>query len=106
MAFSKAHLYGQSELLTSGFAKAFSHPARLKILSKLIHEGPCTVQYLAKLHPISQPAISQHLENLRVLGLVTFREVFPYTFYSVNKRNLRKGELLIKAYLDSLGKRK
>ncbi len=88
MAFSKAKLYDKEEQITSGFAKAFGHPARTKILNQLCKDGPQSVQEIAKSHPLSKASMSKHLGILLTAQLITYKEIFPYVIYNVHKKNL------------------
>ena len=92
MAFSKAPLYTPKDQITSTYARALAHPARLEIIRKLSTDGPCTVKVLNKAHPISQESMSYHLRKLREANLVSCKEKFPFTFYSLEKENLVTAE--------------
>ena len=92
MAFSKFTLYNQKWQLISGFAKALGFPGRLEILIKLQMEGPITVQQIAKGHPICLETISGHLKILREAHLVIAEERYPYTFYRVHEKNMKKAQ--------------
>jgi DNA-binding transcriptional ArsR family regulator len=95
MAISKSPLYPTNEQLIAGFAKSLGHPARLTILTRLYLEGPLCVQILAQGHPISLETLSEHLKILREDQLVTWEERFPYTFYDLDRANMKK----VKQYL-------
>lgn len=99
MAFTKAHLYNEFDLKASHYAKAISHPARIGILRQLSKSGVRTVEQLMKMHPLSQPAMSQHIAILRKANLVSFKEKYPYTLYSVNKENMRQMKKQLKSCL-------
>ena len=49
--------------------KAVAHPARRRIID-LLSRSPCTVKELTASFAMSQPAVSQHLRELRDAGLV------------------------------------
>ncbi|MEO6130892.1 MAG: helix-turn-helix transcriptional regulator [Saprospiraceae bacterium] len=106
MSFSKAHLYDKRDQQTSLFGKAFGHPARLKILRKLSRSGPCHVKELSKEHPLSQPTMSEHMEELREVAFVSFQEVFPYTIYTLERKEIEKArdyfDELFKSILDTM----
>ncbi|MDX9723904.1 MAG: metalloregulator ArsR/SmtB family transcription factor [Myxococcota bacterium] len=53
----------------ANFLRGIGHPARLRILCVLKH-GPRCVSKLNELVPVTQPNLSQHLMNLRSLGVV------------------------------------
>ncbi len=90
MARSKQYLYPANDQITSSFAKALGHTARLMILRQLQSEGPLCVQVIAEKHPISKEALSDHLKILRDAQLVEWVERFPYTFYSIHIKNMEK----------------
>jgi DNA-binding transcriptional ArsR family regulator len=92
MAFSKHSLYSHESQLISGFAKALGFPGRLEILLKLQSEGPLTVQRLGKGHPICLETLSGHLKILRKAHLVIAEERYPYTFYRVHEKNMKKAQ--------------
>ena len=92
MAFSKQHLYRPETQIAGATFKALGYSGRLEILFKLYAEGPLCVQDLAKGHPISREALSDHLKILRIAGFIIAVERFPYTFYSVDENNIDKAE--------------
>lgn len=61
MLLSKANLYNESNQITSFYARAFTHPARLQILRSLRQKEQKTIKELSLEHPLSLPAFSQHL---------------------------------------------
>ena len=54
----------------SRFAKAISHPARLAILKYLAEAKTCTTGDISENLPLSRTTVSQHLKELRDLGLI------------------------------------
>ncbi len=104
MAFSKSTLYPTADHITAGYAKALSHPARLGILNKLLHEGPLCVQKIAEGHPICMETLSDHLKILRETHLITWEERFPYTFYTLNKTNMKNALNYLMEFLSSFQK--
>ena len=102
MAFTRSHLYNDRDQETSFFFKALGHPARLMIIRKLNKDGSCTVGDLHKWHPISLPALSQHIGILRRAHILDFREKYPYTYYSLNPKNYKKVKRVLKSFLDEM----
>ena len=100
MAFSKAPLYREEAQLVGFYARAILHPERQMILEVLNKSGPLTVEELTKLSPLSQSAISRHLETLREADLVGFVEGFPYTHYNVKLENVIKMRNAINGFFD------
>ena len=101
MAFSKAPLYTPKDQVTAGYARALGHPARLEIIRKLSLDGPCTVKVLNLAHPISQESLSYHLKILMKALLVSCKEKFPFTFYTLEKENLKVAEDKLRAFFQT-----
>lgn len=55
--------------------KAISHPARRKIIVQL-SESNCSVKQLTAAFAMSQPAVSQHLRDLKEANLDTSEKVW------------------------------
>jgi ArsR family transcriptional regulator, arsenate/arsenite/antimonite-responsive transcriptional repressor len=54
----------------AGFAKAISHPARLAILKYLAETKSCISGDISDHLPLSRTTVSQHLKELKNLGLI------------------------------------
>lgn len=100
MAFSKLNLYDPNDQITCGFMKGFAYPARLDILRRLQHEGPLCVQILAQGYPISKETLSDHLKILRETHLVNWEEKYPYTFYTLDAKNMEMAIQYILSFLN------
>ena len=97
MILSKANLYNEADQMTSFYARAFTHPARLEVMRSLRHEKLLTVQQLSLDHPLSLSAVSQHLEILRDTQIVSFKPHYPFLLYSLDEeRYLEARECLIR----------
>jgi predicted transcriptional regulator len=70
MGATKSDLFTgvQNEIAT--MAKAIAHPARIAILQKLLHTNACICGDLADELGLAQPTISQHLKELKNVGLI------------------------------------
>lgn len=99
MAFSKAQSYREHYREISFYARALSYPGRAEILETLQFKGPSTVEDVARFHPISLPAISQHLKILRDAGLLEWEEKYPYTYYWIHKKNMRRAKKCLIMFL-------
>jgi DNA-binding transcriptional ArsR family regulator len=76
---------------------ALADPTRRHIFDRL-RRGPHTVGELARLHSISQPAVSQHLRVLRQARLVGHRKEGTRRFY----RALPDGLIELRQYVESM----
>jgi DNA-binding transcriptional ArsR family regulator len=68
--------------------EAVAHPLRRRILRDLAR-GERTVGELAAPHPVSRPAVSQHLRVLREAGLVRERRDGRQRCYGLDPRPLQ-----------------
>jgi DNA-binding transcriptional ArsR family regulator len=80
----------------SALVDAIAEPTRRAIVERLV-DGPAAVTELARDLPISRSAVSQHLQVLKGVGLVTDKAVGTRRIYSVDSDALA----VIRAYFDS-----
>jgi ArsR family transcriptional regulator, arsenate/arsenite/antimonite-responsive transcriptional repressor len=69
--------------------KALGDPTRLKIIS-LLNCRDCCVCELIPIFNISQPAISKHMNRLKVSDLVTETRKGQWVYYSLNRQKLEE----------------
>jgi DNA-binding transcriptional ArsR family regulator len=74
---------------------ALGDPTRRAILEQL-RQGPSAVGELARLLPVSRPAVSQHLRVLKEAGLVTDERAGTRRLYRADPRGLEE----LRAYFD------
>lgn len=70
MGLAKSELFTEEQNTISTFAKAFGHPARVAILQHLFKINGCVCGDLVNEIGLAQPTISQHLKELKHLGLI------------------------------------
>ena len=68
--------------------RALSDPSRRAIFENLCHHGEQTVSALTATAGISQPAVSKHLAQLKLAGLVHDRHQGRQTHYRADARAL------------------
>jgi len=66
----KAERYSTDIIELSKFLKAVSHPARLTILQYLVETKTCISGDISDYLPLSRTTVSQHLNELKDLGLI------------------------------------
>jgi ArsR family transcriptional regulator len=71
MPKSKTHLFGRKDVDLSEVCKALAHPARIAILKELSKRRECVCGEIVNLIPLAQATVSQHLKELKSLGLIT-----------------------------------
>ena len=70
MGLIKTEMFTDSQNEIALFAKAFGHPARVAILQHLFKIKTCVCGDLVNEIGLAQPTISQHLKELKHLGLI------------------------------------
>jgi DNA-binding transcriptional ArsR family regulator len=67
---NKSEKFDESLQELARFAKVISHPARLAILKYLAESKSCISGDISDYLPLSRTTVSQHLKELRDLGLI------------------------------------
>lgn len=80
----------------AGLIEAIAEPTRRQIVERLV-ERPSSVTELANELPISRSAVSQHLQVLKSVDLVTDRPLGTRRIYSVDPAALE----ILHAYFES-----
>ena len=80
----------------SAMIDAIAEPTRRAIVERLV-DGAAAVSDLARDMPITRSAVSQHLQVLKSVGLVTDRAVGTRRVYAVDPDAMA----IIRAYFDS-----
>jgi len=70
MGVSKTENFTEQQNEIALFAKVFGHPARVAILQHLFKIKTCVCGDLVDEIKLAQPTISQHLKELKNLGLI------------------------------------
>ena len=70
MGLAKTEIFSDQQNEIAGFAKVFGHPARVAILQHLFKINTCVCGDLVNEIGLAQPTISQHLKELKLLGLI------------------------------------
>jgi DNA-binding transcriptional ArsR family regulator len=70
MGLTKSEIFSETQNQIASLAKAFAHPARVAILHQLFKSNTCICGDLVEEIGLAQATISQHLRELKNLGLV------------------------------------
>jgi DNA-binding transcriptional ArsR family regulator len=92
MAFSKKEEFTQEEIRLADIAKALSHPARISILKILAQMNVCVCGEIVDLLPLSQSTVSQHLKELKRVGLITGEIEGPKVCYCIDNKMIREAQ--------------
>lgn len=92
MAQAKTEIFNNTDQELADIAKAMAHPARIKILRVLNDKDQCIVGDLVEMLPLSQSTVSQHLKELKRVGLIRGEIEGPRTCYCVNEEVMEKAQ--------------
>ncbi len=70
MGLAKTEIFTDDQNAIASYAKVFGHPARVAILQHLFNINTCVCGDLVIEIGLAQPTISQHLKELKALGLI------------------------------------
>lgn len=87
---AKTEIFSATDQELADIAKAMSHPARVRILRVLNEKNQCIVGDLVELLPLSQSTVSQHLKELKRVGLIRGEIEGPRTCYCLNEEVVEK----------------
>lgn len=100
MGLSKTELYTELQNEIALFAKVFGHPARVKILQHLFKIDQCVCGDLVNEIGLAQPTISQHLKELKHLGLIQGNVEGTSVCYCINNENWTKMKEIMSEFLN------
>ncbi|WP_420401802.1 ArsR/SmtB family transcription factor [Flagellimonas sp.] len=70
MGVSKTHIFSVSQNELAQAAKVLAHPARIAILEYISQQENCICNDLVDVIGLAQPTISQHLNEIKKIGLL------------------------------------
>lgn len=85
MGVTKTENFSREQNLIANFAKAIGHPARVAILEYLVRSNQCICGDLVEELPLAQATISQHLRELKNIGIIKGKVVGTAVCYCINK---------------------
>lgn len=92
MAVAKTGEFIISDKWLADVAKALSHPARIRILKILTEMNVCMCGDIVDQLPLAQATVSQHLKELKRVGLIQGEIEGPKVCYCVNNKTLQKAK--------------
>ncbi len=63
--------YTKKQLRIANIAKVLGHPARIAIIDFLLKEKSCICREIVDKLPLAQATVSQHLKELKKVGLIS-----------------------------------
>ncbi|MFY9242160.1 MAG: metalloregulator ArsR/SmtB family transcription factor [Polaribacter sp.] len=100
MGLTKTEIFTEFQNEIALFAKVLGHPARVAILQQLFKIDGCYCGDLVNEIGLAQPTISQHLKELKNLGLIKGNVQGTSVCYCINHENWTKMKTTIFQFLN------
>jgi len=104
MGMSKAIYFSEEQNLLANLSKALSHPARIAILQYLVKNRTCMVGSLSDELPLSQSTISQHLKELKSIGIVRGKIDGSSTCYCIDEEKWKELTQMLQTLIFNVNK--
>lgn len=102
MAINKSTAFDLSLQELAAFGKAISHPARIEILKVLAQRKSCICGEIVEVLPLSQSTVSQHLKELKKVGIVSGEVDGVKSCYCIDWERLNKAIALLEGYFQQI----
>lgn len=97
MGLSKTEEFTKTQNELANLAKALGHPARIAILQFLAERKTCVCGDIVDELPLSQSTVSQHLKELKKVGLIKGEIEGPSVCYCIDVKAWEKASKLVNA---------
>ncbi|WP_299365499.1 helix-turn-helix transcriptional regulator [Winogradskyella sp.] len=100
MGLTKSEIFTDAQNEIATLAKAFAHPARVAILHHLFKTNSCICGDLVDEIGLAQATISQHLKELKTLGLIKGNIEGTSVCYCIDQEKWSEMKYLLTAFFD------
>lgn len=100
MGLTKSEIFTEEQNKIATIAKVFGHPARIAILDYLIRLQSCVCGDLVKEIGLAQPTISQHLKELKKVGLIKGKIEGTSVCYCIHEENWEAIKTILSKFLN------
>ena len=100
MGVTKTEMFTDAQNQMALYAKVLGHPARIAILEHLFKLNSCVCGDLVEEIGLAQPTISQHLKELKKLGLIKGTINGTSVCYCIDIENWKAMKIMMRQFLD------
>ena len=100
MGLTKSEIFTEEQNQVAALAKAFAHPARVAILQQIFKVNNCICGDLVEEIGLAQSTISQHLRELKTIGLIKGNIEGTSVCYCIDKDNWNNMKSMILNFID------
>ena len=101
MGITKTEQYTEEQVEMAGLLKVLGHPARITILQSIIASNACICGELVTETGLAQSTVSQHLKELKSVGLIKGKIEGTSVCYCVDMEQWLKLKTSLMALLNS-----
>ena len=105
MGLTKSEIFTDQQNEISNIAKVIGHPARVAILQQLFETNTCICGDLVEEIGLAQPTISQHLKELKKIGLIKGNIEGTSVCYCIDEENWAKVKDMFMQFLNYKSKK-
>lgn len=102
MTYKKSSLFEEDLQRIAEFSRVMSHPARLAILRYLAQCKTCISGDISNEIPLSRTTVSQHLNELKKVGLITGEIDGLKVNYCLCEDCIKDAKILINTFLEEI----
>ncbi|UHG93347.1 ArsR/SmtB family transcription factor [Spirosoma oryzicola] len=102
MGVTRTEIFTEQQNRIAELAKAFAHPARVTILQLLIERKACVCGDLVDELDLAQATVSQHLKELKRIGIIQGEINPPRVCYCINPPVWEEARHTFGALLDTV----
>jgi len=102
MGVTKTEIFTEEQNRVADLAKAFAHPARVAILQLLAQKKACVCGDLVDELPLAQATVSQHLKELKRIGIIHGEIDPPRVCYCINETAWEEARQVFGALFDTV----
>ena len=99
MGTSKKEAFSAAQNRLADLARALAHPARIAILEFLAKQNACVCGDIVEELPLSQATVSQHLAELKRVGLIQGDIDGPRVCYCINQKVWQEAKQLFAQFM-------
>lgn len=100
MGVTKSEIFTEEQNQIARVAKVLGHPARIAILEYLIKLQSCVCGDLVKQIGLAQPTISQHLKELKNVGIIKGKIEGTSVCYCIHEENWENIKQMLNKFLN------
>jgi predicted transcriptional regulator len=100
MGLTKTEIFSTEQNNLASLFKVLAHPARIAILQHIINQRSCICNDLVEELGLAQPTISQHLNELKSVGIIQGTIEGKSVCYCIEQSKWKKIQELFNGFFD------